>query len=66
VAEGVRVMSAVDYLTWSLLAALCAAGSAQLFVVAELQGAVAQAWLEATAFCLWSVLCAVCLWGAAA
>ena len=58
-------MSATDYLTWALLAALCAAESGQLFVAAERHGAVAQAWLAATAFFLWSALAAVCFWGAA-
>ena len=58
-------MSATDYLTWALLAALCAAGSGQLFVAAERHEAVAQAWLAATAFFLWSALAAVCFWGAA-
>jgi hypothetical protein len=63
--EGVvRVMGAADYLTWSLLAALCAAGSGQLFVAAERHGAVAQAWLAAMAFGLWSALAAVCFRGA--
>jgi hypothetical protein len=65
VEEGPQVMSAVDYLTWSLLAASCAAGSAHLFVAAERHGAVAQAWLAALAFCLWSALATVCFWGAA-
>jgi hypothetical protein len=58
-------MSATDYLTWAFLAALCAAESGQLFVAAERHGAVAQAWLAATAFFLWSALAAVCFWGAA-
>jgi hypothetical protein len=57
-------MGAADYLTWSVLAAMCAAGSGQLFVAAEHHGAVAQAWLAATAFFLWSALAAVCFWGA--
>ena len=60
VAEGVRVISAVDYLAWSLLAALGATGSAQLFMAAERHGAVAQAWLGAGAFFLWSALAALC------
>ena len=34
VVEGARVMGAADYLAWSLLAALCAAASVQLFVTA--------------------------------
>jgi hypothetical protein len=58
-------MSAADYLTWYLLAASCAAGSAHLFVAAERHGAVARAWLAAMAFGLWSALAAVCFWGAA-
>jgi hypothetical protein len=58
-------MGAADYLAWSLLAALCAAGSVQLFVAAERHGALAQAWLAAMAFGLWSTLTAVCFWGAA-
>lgn len=58
-------MSAPDYLTWSLLASLCAIVSGQLFVAAERHGAVAQAWLAAITFCLWSALAAVCFWGAA-
>jgi hypothetical protein len=58
-------MSAADYLTCTLLTTLCAAGSGQLFVAAERHGASAQAWLAATAFCLWSALAAVCFWGAA-
>ena len=57
-------MGAADYLTWSLLAASCAAGSGHLFVAAERYGAVAQAWLAALAFFLWSTLAAVCFWGA--
>ncbi len=57
-------MSATDYLTWALLATLCAAGSGQLLVAAERHGALAQAWLAATAFFLWSALTAVCFWGA--
>jgi hypothetical protein len=65
VAEGVRNMSAADYLTWSLLAALCAAVSGQLCMAAERRGALAQAWLGAIAFGLWSALAAVCFWGAA-
>lgn len=64
-AEDVRMMSAADYLTWSWLAALCAAASGQLFVDAERRGALGQAWLSATAFFLWSALAAVCFWGAA-
>ena len=59
VAEGVRVMGAADYLIWSLLAASCAAGSAQLFMAAERHGAVAQMWLAAVAFFLWSAFAAV-------
>ncbi len=57
-------MSATDYLAWPLLA-LCAARSGQLLVAAERHGAVAQAWLAATAFFLWSTLTALCFWGAA-
>ncbi len=57
-------MSAADFLTWSLLAALGATGSAQLFMAAERHGALAQAWLAAVAFFLWSALAAVCFWGA--
>jgi hypothetical protein len=57
-------MCAADYLAWSLLAALCAAESGQLFVAAERHGAVAQAWLSAITCVLWSALAAVCLWGA--
>ena len=38
-------MGAADYLAWSLLAALGATGSAQLFMAAERHGALAQAWL---------------------
>ena len=65
VAEGVRVMGAADYLIWSLLAASCAAGSAQLFMAAEQRhGALAQVWLVAMAFGLWSAL-ALCFWGTA-
>ena len=65
VAERVRMMDAADYVLWSLLATLGATGSAQLFMAAERHGAVAQARLAATAFCLWSALAAVCFWGAA-
>jgi hypothetical protein len=65
VEEGVRGMSAPDYLTWSLLAALCAVVSGQLYMAAERHGATAQAWLSAVAFGLWSALAAVCFWGAA-
>jgi hypothetical protein len=65
VADSVRVMGAADYLTWSLFAALGATGSAQLFMTAERHGAVAQAWLAAVAFFLWSALAAVCFWEAA-
>jgi hypothetical protein len=64
VAERVRGMSAADYFVWSLLAALGAIGSAQLFMAAERYGAVAQAWFAAMAFFLWSALAAVCFWGA--
>jgi hypothetical protein len=64
VEEGVRLMGAADYLTWSVLAAMCAAGSGHLFVAAERHGAVAQAWLAAMAFGLWSALATVCFWGA--
>jgi hypothetical protein len=64
VAKGVRGMSAADYLTWSLLAASCAAGSGQLFMAAERHGAIAQACLAALAFGLWSALAAVCFWEA--
>jgi hypothetical protein len=53
VANGVRVMST-----------MCAAGSGQLFVVAERHRTVAQAWLAAIAFGLWSALAAVCFWEA--
>jgi hypothetical protein len=60
VAEGVRVMGVADYLAWSLFAALGATGSAQLFMAAERHGAVAQAWLAAMAFFLWSALAALC------
>ena len=62
--EGVRVMSTAGYLTWSLLATLGAVGSGHLFEEAERYGAVAQAWLGALAFVLWSALAAVCLSGA--
>ena len=62
--EGVRLMSAAGYLTWSLLATLGAVGSGHLFAEAERYGAVAQAWLAAMAFVLWSALAAVCFWGA--
>jgi hypothetical protein len=65
VAEDVRVMGAADYFAWCLLAALCAAGSGQLFMAAERHGALAQAWLAAAAFFLWSALAAACFWGAA-
>jgi hypothetical protein len=58
-------MGAADYLAWSLLSALGAAGSGQLFMAAERHGALAQAWLAAAAFCLWSALAAACFWGAA-
>lgn len=59
------MMDAADYLLWSLLATSGATGSAQLFMAAERHGAVAQAWLAAMAFCLWSALAAVCFWGSA-
>jgi hypothetical protein len=59
------MMGAANYFVLSLLAALGAAGSAQLFMAAERHGAVGQAWLAATTFCLWSALAAVCFWGAA-
>jgi hypothetical protein len=57
-------MGAADYLAWSALAALGAAGSGQIFLTAERYGAVAQAWLAAMAFWVWSALAAVCFWGA--
>ena len=57
------MMAAADYLAWSLLATLGATGSAQLFMAAERHGAVAQAWLAAMAFCLWSTLAVICFWG---
>jgi hypothetical protein len=34
----------------------------RIFVVSERYGALAQAWLAAMAFGLWSALAAVCLW----
>jgi hypothetical protein len=58
------LMGSADYLAWSLLAALGATGSAQLFIAAESHEAVAQAWLAAVAFMLWSALAAVCFRGA--
>jgi hypothetical protein len=58
-------MGAADYLAWSLLTDLCTAGSVQLFVAAERHGALAQAWLAAMAFGLWSTLTTVCFWRAA-
>jgi hypothetical protein len=64
VAESVGMMSTAEHIVWSLLATLGATGSAQLFMAAERHGAVAQAWLAAMAFCLWSTLAAVCFWGA--
>jgi hypothetical protein len=64
VEEGVRRVSAGDYLIFSVLAFGCAVGSGQLLVAAERHGALAQAWLAAMAFFLWSALAAVCLWGA--
>lgn len=57
------MMSAADYFVWSLLAASGAIGSARLFMAAERYGALAQAWLAAIAFFLWSALAAVCFWG---
>jgi hypothetical protein len=57
-------VSAGDYLIFSVLAVGCAVGSGQLLVAAERHGALAQAWLAAMAFFLWSALAAVCLWGA--
>jgi len=48
-------MSPTNYLTWSLLAVLCAVMSGRMLVVAENHGVVAQAWLSATAF-FWSAL----------
>jgi hypothetical protein len=65
VAERVRMMETADYLVWSLLATLGATGSAQLFMAAERHGVVAQAWLAALSFLMWSTLAAVCFWGAA-
>jgi hypothetical protein len=53
-------MSAEEYLIFSVLAVGCAAGSGQLFVTAERHGVLAQAWLAAVAFGLWSALAAVC------
>ena len=64
VEESVRVMSAGEYLNFSVLAVGCAAGSGQLFVAAERHGAAAQAWLSAITFGRWSALAAVCFWGA--
>lgn len=58
------MMGAADYLAWSLLAALGATGSAQLFIAAKSHEAVAQAWLAAVALMLWSALAAVCFRGA--
>jgi hypothetical protein len=57
-------VSAGEYLIFSVLAVSCAVGSGQLLVAAERHGALAQAWLAALAFCLWSALAAVCFWGA--
>jgi len=48
VQEGVLRMSPTNFLSWSLL------------VVAQNHGAVAQAWLSATAFFMWSALAALC------
>jgi hypothetical protein len=52
VAEGVRGVSAADYLTifWSVLAAVGALSSAIMLVAAERHGAHAQAWLAAVCF----------------
>jgi hypothetical protein len=58
--EDLRGMSAEEYLIFSVLAVGCAAGSGQLFVTAERHGVLAQAWLAAVAFGLWSALAAVC------
>ena len=57
-------MNAQHYLIFAVLAVGCAAGSGQLLLAAERHGALAQAWLAAMAFFLWSALAAVCLWGA--
>ena len=59
------MMDSAGYLTWSFLATLGAGGSGHLFVEAARYGAVAQTWLGAMAFGLWSALAAVCFWGAA-
>jgi hypothetical protein len=53
-------MSPTNYLTWSLLAVLCAVVSGRMLVVAQNYGAVARAWHFATAFFLRSALVAAC------
>lgn len=58
--EGVPRMSPTNYLTGSLLVVQCAVVSGRMLVVAQNHGAVAQAWLSATAFFLWSALAALC------
>jgi hypothetical protein len=58
-------MSAVDYLTWSVLAMVVAFGSTMMLQVAERRAAYVQACLAASAFGLWSAVAAVCFWEAA-
>jgi hypothetical protein len=66
VAEGIREMSGVNYLSWFVLAVGGAFGSARMLVVAERGGAYAQAWLAASTFVLlWSALAALCFWESA-
>jgi hypothetical protein len=62
VEEGVREMSPTNYLTCSLLAVLCAVVSGRMLVVAQNHGSVAQAWLSAIVYFLWSTLAALCFW----
>jgi len=58
-------MSAVDYLTWSVLAVGGAFANASMLVVAERGGAYAQAWLAASTFVLGSALADLCFWESA-
>jgi uncharacterized membrane protein YciS (DUF1049 family) len=60
VEEGVPRMSPTNYLTGSLLVVQCAVVSGRILIGAHNHGAVALAWLSATAFFLCSALAALC------
>jgi hypothetical protein len=60
VEKGVGEVSALDYLTWTVLAAVGALSSAMMLWAAERRGAHAQAWLATSAFGPWSAAAVLC------